>query len=854
MFRRIWLGRSALRAPLRRYTDSALPLTSHRAKLFIDALPTSHHYWQVLTLQKYAEIFLQDDIIANLRARLANITAYGFSVVDMTPHNKEGGIFVTFEYRATDKEAALKAIEKEIEAETFKHGGLPSWMPGFRRARAWLVKGEPWIEDMWRLPTQFLNIHFDGPDVDEERIYHLLRPYGPIVNIMQPETFPAGTRRYMTAIFREGRDAVNARNALHGIRVESSTSSASTTLHMLYTPRHIWGDRPSVIDWLSKHPRISLPLFFFILGGISYAIFDPIRSIMIKAKMQDWFVIQEYGIYRWLREKSRALRIIEPEPEHKTEDVWKEREEAKKATRAYIADWPTTVAFVHGPQGSGKSSLMNAVLSENKRTVLTIDCRELQDATSDVQVIDILARQVGYWPVFSFLNSINQIVDMVTVGIMGQKANISSSNSLPEQLRSMLLIVRSAIKSVGGSHKRDAERHAQRAAQKEELAQANARRMERIQRGAWHDGRLDCVAGNGVMAELGVGDEAFDDPDDLEVVHRKEVEKRTPYPKGKAELQALYSLPVVVIKHFEGGSRREEIFDVLAEWAASLAELQLAHVIVVSDNRENGKRLAKALPSKPLQTITLSDADAPSALAFVKRKLEDAHISLKYTHEQVTSVQKLGGRASDLDSLVYKVRNGATVPEAVEDIIARGVNELQKNAFADDAEEAKQLPWTREQAWTLFKLLSKQSEINYHEALLEFPFKGDEAPLRSLEHAEIIAIEFPTGRPSTIKPGRPVYTYVFQRLVNDPIFRATQDIAFNEKLILSQESTIKACEQELLALKEIDVQGHWLWGGGNTGAAVRMRYLSSKMRAASMKIDAAERQNVEMKKVLMKGG
>jgi hypothetical protein len=51
------------------------------------------------------------------------------------------------------------------------------------------------------------------------------------------------------------------------------------------------------------------------------------------------------------------------------------------------------------------------------------------------------------------------------------------------------------------------------------------------------------------------------------------------------------------------------------------------------------------------------------------------------------------------------------VEGAVEDIIYREVNEVRKKAFGDDAEDAKNLPWGREQAWALFKLLSKNSEV-----------------------------------------------------------------------------------------------------------------------------------------------
>lgn len=61
--------------------------------------------------------------------------------------------------------------------------------------------------------------------------------------------------------------------------------------------------------------------------------------------------------------------------------------------------------------------------------------------------------------------------------------------------------------------------------------------------------------------------------------------------------------------------------------------------------------------------------------------------------------------------LVHKMRSGMAVEEAVDDIVTRGVSELRKNAFGDDIEDAKSLPWTREQAWILLKQLSKQPEV-----------------------------------------------------------------------------------------------------------------------------------------------
>lgn len=126
-----------------------------------------------------------------------------------------------------------------------------------------------------------------------------------------------------------------------------------------------------------------------------------------------------------------------------------------------------------------------------------------------------------------------------------------------------------------------------------------------------------------------------------------------------------------------------------------------------------------------------------------------------------------------------------------------------------------------------------------------------------------------TGRPSTIRPGKPVYKYVFERLVHgtslpsprpfphpltpplDATFQATQDIAFNEKVIASAETTVRACEDELLTLKDVDA-GTASWWGSKRAVEMRANHLLRKMRAAQDKVEALERQNVQLKKVLAK--
>jgi RNA12 protein len=246
------------------------------------------------------------------------------------------------------------------------------------------------------------------------------------------------------------------------------------------------------------------------------------------------------------------------------------------------------------------------------------------------------------------------------------------------------------------------KRQSERKHRVEEQEKADATRREQIRRGIWHDGRLDCVAGNGIMSELGVGVEKMTEADmDAEsqesILHQtieqeESVREERRVPRSMDDIQAVNSLPIVVIKNFavksglQSSPNHHELLNVLAQWAATVVEsrvsrifilavinpagavAQIAHVIVLSDNREHAKRIARgngfyrlltyaerllalALPSKPINFVALYDADTTSALSFVKGKLRDYGVELEYTKEQIEYVERLGGRASDIQTV-----------------------------------------------------------------------------------------------------------------------------------------------------------------------------------------------------------
>jgi hypothetical protein len=199
---------------------------------------------------------------------------------------------------------------------------------------------------------------------------------------------------------------------------------------------------------------------------------------------------------------------------------------------------------------------------------------------------------------------------------------------------------------------------------------------------------------------------------------------------------------------------------------------------------------------------------------------------------------------------------------------------LRKRAFGDDADDARSLPWSREQAWAVLRALASRDTVPYHEILVNSPFKGEESPLRSMERAEMISVDTQNGRPSAIRPGRPIYRHVFQRLVDgefkkfhivsarlgliselcpDPIFQASQDLASNTRLIDSAETTVRACEQELQVLRTIGLDSEHWWSGA-TAMGIRAKYLMDKMANAQGTLEKLEKHNGELKKVLARGG
>ena len=198
-------------------------------------------------------------------------------IKEIIPRVKEGGSFVKFSYEAhmrlEDIEGTLRKFLKENPIK-------PMFNP-WRRVRGFLVQGKPWVEDLYRFPTQKVKVEFlpTGPggevaELSQEQLYSLFRRYGKISDIASQPADSKLLPKYATITFALNRHSVMAKNCMHGfvLREADGGGKSGTLLRIGYeqVAKAHW-----IRDWLSSHPRVVFPLLAALAAAIAVAIFDP---------------------------------------------------------------------------------------------------------------------------------------------------------------------------------------------------------------------------------------------------------------------------------------------------------------------------------------------------------------------------------------------------------------------------------------------------------------------------------------------------------------------------------------------------------------------------------------------------
>jgi hypothetical protein len=296
--------------------------------------------------------------------------------------------------RTTD-EAGHHLYRGDLSPDKDTTPRLQGWQRVAGAGRVWVVRGRQWTEDLNRFPSSRLRVEFDGPDVSQEMLYRIFRPYGRLKEIVPPTPVPAGALRFATLTFSRLSPTVAANNCMHGFvtpvktadydslgseKNANSNNSSSTNSNIPTSRLRLYYERPLKVHyirtWMGDHPRIVLPIVAFLLATLSYTFFDPIRSFFVRSRVEGVWNLNQYTIVKLINEKICAP-IIELFGRHKAkrkrniDDLgrasWRDRLEAERDVERWVSEYPSTFVVITGPPGSGKHDLVNRVIMQEKK-------------------------------------------------------------------------------------------------------------------------------------------------------------------------------------------------------------------------------------------------------------------------------------------------------------------------------------------------------------------------------------------------------------------------------------------------------------------------------------------------------
>ncbi|KAJ5888833.1 hypothetical protein N7495_008874 [Penicillium taxi] len=659
-------------------------------------------------------------------------------IKDVVPRYKEGGAFIKYARKPDVKDNEIIAAVQQHLAKN----PIRPWFNPFLSAEADLVIGRPWIEDLYRIPSETLKVEFlpnssDGPatEMTQEALYSLFRPYGKLLDVQRQPPDSKVEPRYAILRFNHPRFAMMARNCLHGYAASEEEGGGKTgTRFKINYERKV---RMTMIkDWILSHPRIVFPAIAALVATITVIIFDPIRTFFIKLKIKSTLHTDDNIVVKWIRQKNSSSESTKQDPRGLAA-IWEDRQNDISQLEAWLSETTETFIVLHGPRGSGKRELVLDRLLKNSSYTVVIDCKEIQEARGDTARISRTAAQVGYRPVFSWMNSITSLIDLASQGMIGTKAGFSETL--------------------------DAELN--------KIWQNTAVAMKRVALESRHK-----------------------DDNDFNLTEDEYLEA---HPEKR---------PVVVIDNFLYDPEDSIVLDKLTEWAAGLTTANVAHVIFLTTDSSFTKPLSRALPNQVFRTISLGDCSLEVGRRFVLTHLEsDGGEDNKKPEMDLSGlddcIRVLGGRVTDLEFMAHRMEAGESPQAAVERIIEQSASEILKIFILGTDFVSPQ--WTREQAWHIIKSLAQSNDgaLLYNKILLSDLFKDNgEATLRALEQAELISVASVKGFPRWIKPGKPVYKTAFQRLIENKTLESRLDLLILAELISSENKSIGKYEQELSLL------------------------------------------------------
>lgn len=428
--------------------------------------------------------------------------------------------------------------------------------------------------------------------------------------------------------------------------------------------------------------------------------------------------------------------------------------------------------------------------------MLVVDCKPMQEARGDAATIASAAAQVGYWPVFSWMNNISGLMDLAAQGMTGSKAGFSET--LENQMVKIWAKTSTALKSIALEGRKRDDKDAKLSDDEFLEAHPERRPVVVIDNFLHKSGEVGAALVYDKLAEWAAQLTTSN------IAHVIFLTTDVSFSKSLSK-----ALPDRVFRQISLGDCSP---DVAKRYVINHLDFDAEPAKVTGDSKDN-EETRQLTPSQKREDL---------------RELDQV-------------IGYLGGRLTDLEFFARRIKAGETPTKAVQEIIDQSSSEILKMYLLLNSDNRE---WTSAQAWTLVRNLASKECLRYNEVLLETAFSGPggDKAIQALEQAELITVQSSNGRPWSIKPGKPVYQPAFQQLVADNVLRAKMELGLLGEAIGGENKAIDKYEQELRLIGELPKQPGELFR--------RMRWLLGKIESGQRRVEELEERSAGLKKVL----
>jgi hypothetical protein len=425
------------------------------------------------------------DTITNTKTKATR----SIKVVEVLPRVRDGGAFVKYHSEEQDIRQVHSGIKKYLKENPVRFLWIPFCLPvklfSYRPIK-WLdhyivkpvtvhpVLGKPLLEDMDRFPSTALKVEFVNSmeeghpgKWDQEKIFSVFREYGKIADII-PQAAPgedSDMPKSAVVWFRKIRSATAAKNCLQGYEIDYKGKTES--LRVLYRRRL----KVRVIRvWLFNQPKFTIPVLALLVASIVVWLFDPVRVWSIEAKITDSYTLQLTAtakqFWRFIcrqvrgymspifgmgnanqrrkdgnmgKQSSDEQGTDEQKTSKHVSELSDGNEIEVESLRRLLKGDRTTVVY-HGPRPGQLGLILRDVVFDRKH-ILVIDCKPIAEASTGSAGAERLAKQVGYWPLFSFFSQLYGLLLGATIGSDGG-AESAAETTLDEILRATRIAVK----------------------------------------------------------------------------------------------------------------------------------------------------------------------------------------------------------------------------------------------------------------------------------------------------------------------------------------------------------------------------------------------------------------------------